>query len=117
MLRSTLKIIALLASFSFVAACGGDDGPDCSDTMAQMRGAMVIGASCVGCHGSSVTGDDRNGAPATVNLDGAANIDMHETGIRNRAISQKNMPPAPPLGTGALSASQISDLQAFLDCR
>jgi uncharacterized membrane protein len=116
MLRSTLKICLLLASFSFMAACGGgDDAPDCTDMMAQMRGSMIVATGCTDCH--SATSANRNGAPATVNFDNANDIDMFESGIRSRAISQKNMPPAAPLGTGPLNDGQISDLRAFLDCR
>lgn len=116
MLRSTVKMLALLASFSFFAACGGDDGggTDCTDTAAQMRGAMVISATCQNCHAGTVTGTDRGGAPDTVTFDDAADIDTHEDRIRVRAITQKTMPPA---ASGSLSAAQISDLEAYLDCR
>jgi uncharacterized membrane protein len=116
MLRSTLKTFVLLASFSFLAACGGgDEAPDCTDMMAQMRGSLVVGANCTGCHAASLTGTARNGAPDTVNLDAAADIDTHEARIRARAINEKTMPPAP--NGGPLAANQISDLQAYLDCR
>ena len=116
MLRLTLKTFVLLASFSFIAACGGgDEAADCSDTMAQMRGFMIVDGGCKTCH--SDTSANRNGAPAMVNFDNPNDIDMFESGIRTRAISQKTMPPAAPLGTGPLNDGQISDLQAFLDCR
>jgi uncharacterized membrane protein len=113
MLRSTLKIFFLLASFSFLAACGGgDDGPDCTDTAAQNRGMTVIASTCQNCHASSVTGAARMNAPVTVTFDDAGDIDMHDDRIRVRAVEMKTMPPA-----GALPAGQISDLEAFLDCR
>jgi len=115
MLRSTLKLLVLLASFSFLAACGGDDGPDCTDTMAQMRGSVVVMGTCTACH--SATSANRNGAPPAVNFDSAADIDTHEARIRDRAINLKTMPPAPPTGSGPLAAGQISDLEAYLDCR
>lgn len=116
MLRSTLKLLVLLASFSFLAACGGgDDGPDCTDTMATSRGALVIGANCTGCH--SATSANRNGAPPAVNFDNGADIDTHEARIRDRAINLKTMPPAAPTGPGPLPAGQASDLEAYLDCR
>ncbi len=113
MLRSTLKLLVILASFSSLAACGGgDEGPDCTDTAAQMRGSMVIATSCTGCH--SEASANRMSAPPNVNFDDAADIDMHETRIRARAIN--NVPSVMP-PTGALSASQKSDLEAYLDCR
>jgi mono/diheme cytochrome c family protein len=118
MLRSTVKMLALLASLSFVVACGGDDGdsgPDCTDTMAQMRGATVISTTCQSCHAGTVTGTDRGGAPDAITFDDAADIDAQEARIRARAIdkSPTPMPPAP----GSLSAAQIADLEAYLDCR
>jgi uncharacterized membrane protein len=116
MLRSTLKIFFLLASFSFLAACGGgDDGPDCTDTAQQMRGSMVIAMTCTNCHSASLTGTARNGAPPAVNFDNAADIDMHEAKIRTRAIDVPSMPPA--ANGGPIAANQIADLEAFLDCR
>lgn len=116
MIRSTLKMLALLASFSFVAACGGDDGggADCTDTAQQMRGATVISSTCQSCHAGSVTGTDRGGAPDTVTFDDGADITTHEERIRVRAIDLKTMPPA---ASGTLSAAQIADLEAYLDCR
>lgn len=117
MLRSTLKLALLLASFSFAAACGGgDEGPDCTDMAAQMRGSMVIATTCQSCHASTVTGTDRNNAPTNVTFDDAADIDMQEARIRARAINETGgaMPPAP---NGPLSAAQKADLEAFLDCR
>lgn len=113
MLRSTLTIFALVASASLLAACGGND--DCADTAQQMRGAMVIAVSCTTCH--SAAANDRNGAPIAVNFDSPPDIDLHEDKIRTRAIERRNMPPAPPLGPGALDADEIADLEAFLDCR
>jgi len=117
MLRSTVKMLALLASLSFVVACGGDDGdggPDCTDTMAQMRGSAVIMGSCLGCH--STTATDRQSAPPNINFDTPADITAHEDRIRARAID-KNPTPMPPPAAGTLGANQISDLEAFLDCR
>lgn len=115
MLRSTLKLLVLLASFSSLAACGGDDGdsgPDCTDTAQQMRGSMVIASACTSCHSQAST--NRMNAPANVNFDGAADIDTHEARIRARAIDGQPtpMPPGAPL-----SATQKADLEAYLDCR
>lgn len=112
MLRSTLKTLGLLASLTFIGACGGDDGGevDCTDMAAQMRGSMVVMGTCTGCHSENAT--DRMSAPDGVDFDDAADVDMYEAGIRTRAIDEKTMPP-----TGPLSAEQISDLQTYLDCR
>ena len=121
MLRSTVKMLALLASFAFVVACGGDDGgggTDCTDTAAQTRGEAIITnttSGCQSCHGSAVTGADRGGAPTTITFDNAANITTHEERIRVRALEQKTMPP--PAAGGPLNAGQLSDLETFLDCR
>lgn len=120
MLRSTVKMLALLASLSFFAACGGDDGdsgPDCTDMAAQMRGAMIVSTGCQGCHASTVLGPDRSGAPDTVTFDNAADIDQHEGRIRARAI-EKDPSPMPPANSGVtLTPAQIADLEAYLDCR
>jgi uncharacterized membrane protein len=115
MLRSTLKICVLLASFSFLAACGGDEGPDCSDPAQQMRGAAVIMATCLDCHSVSVTGANRLSAPVGIDFDTPADIDMYEDRIRARAIDVPSMPPA--ANDGPLPADQIADLENFLDCR
>lgn len=121
MLRSTLKTFALLASLSFAAACGGDDGgggTDCTDTAAQTRGEQIISNTtngCQSCHASTVTGADRGGAPTTVTFDNAANITTHEERIRVRALEQKTMPP--PASGVTLNADQLNDLETFLDCR
>lgn len=113
MLRSTVKMLALLASFSFVAACGGgDEGPACDDPAAEMRGSAVIMTACLSCHSANST--NRQNAPANVNFDTPADIDTHEARIRIRAIGDQTMPPA---ASGTLSAAQVSDLETFLDCR
>ena len=121
MIRSTLKMLALLASFSFVAACGGDDGGglDCEDpatVTASMRGAMLISSSCQSCHASSVPVADRGGAPENITFDDAADITANEARIRARAID-KDPAAMPPPAAGTLSAAQISDLETYLDCR
>jgi uncharacterized membrane protein len=112
MLRSTLKICVLLASFSFLAACGGDEGPDCSDPAQQMRGAAVIMATCLDCHSASVTGANRLSAPEGINFDTPADIDMHQDRIRARAAT---MPPA--VNGGPIAANEVADIENFLDCR
>lgn len=112
MLRSTLKICVLLASFSFLAACGGDSGPDCSDMAKQMRGAAVIMSTCLDCHSVNVTGANRLMAPVNVNFDTPADIDMHEDRIRARAST---MPPA--INGGPIAANEVADLENYLDCR
>ena len=115
MLRSTVKMLALLASLSF-AACGGDDGgggTDCTDTAAQSRGEQVIESACLGCH--SVNATDRQNAPTNYNFDTPDEISMHEERIRARAID-KNPGPMPP-APATLSNAQINDLETFLDCR
>jgi uncharacterized membrane protein len=119
MIRSTLKTLALLASFSFIAACGGDDGggTDCTDTAAQTRGAAIIAdgtAGCQSCHASTKVGADRGGAPPAVTFDTPANITTQEERIRVRALEQKTMPPAT---ARTLNAGELDDLEAFLDCR
>ena len=115
MIRSTLKMLALLASFSFVAACGGgDEGPACDDPAAEMRGAAVVMGTCLSCH--SVDSANRQSAPPNINFDTPADIDAHEARIRARAID-KSPSPMPPPAAATLSNSQISDLEAFLDCR
>lgn len=119
MIRSTLKMLALLASFSFVAACGGDDGggADCTDTAAQARGQAIVAdgtSGCQSCHASAKVGADRGGAPPAITFDDAADITTNEERMRVRALDQKTMPPAPG---GPLNAGQLSDLEAFLDCR
>jgi uncharacterized membrane protein len=122
MIRSTLKMLALLASFSFVAACGGDDGGvDCTDpatAAAQARGQAIVAdttSGCQSCHASSVPVANRGGAPENITFDDAADITTNEERMRVRALEQKTMPPA--AGGGPLNAGQLDDLQAFLDCR
>lgn len=114
MLRSTLAIFVLLASFLLLTACEADD-PACEDTAQQMRGAMVIAVNCTGCHSTSAI--NRNGAPVNVNFDSPPDIDVHGAKIRLRAVERRNMPPSPPLGPGSLDDAEVTDLQAFLDCR
>jgi uncharacterized membrane protein len=115
MLRSTLKICVLLVSFSFLAACGGDSGPDCSDPAKQMRGAAVIMATCLDCHSVTVTGANRLSAPVGIDFDTPADITTHEDKIRTRAVDVPSMPPA--ANGGPLAANEIDDLENFLDCR
>jgi uncharacterized membrane protein len=115
MLRPTRAIFVLLASLSLLAACDGGPEPGCEDMAQQVRGAMTLANRCTGCHSTSA--NDRNGAPAGVNFDSAADIDVHQDKMRNRAVVMRNMPPAPPLGQGPLTDAEVADVQAFLDCR
>lgn len=118
MLRS-LKIFLFLASFSFLAACGGDDGggADCSDMAAQDRGQAVIQNTCQNCHASTVTGAARNNAPTNITFDNDDNIDQQELRIRARALDEAGGPMPPAANNGPLSDAQKADLEAFLDCR
>ncbi|HTM20879.1 MAG TPA: hypothetical protein VL172_10235 [Kofleriaceae bacterium] len=76
------------------AAC-----PDTSTLTYDTFGSGFFGAYCTGCHGSDVTGDDRNGAPTDLNWDDFAIVMAHVDQIDRVAgagpdATNEIMPPA-----------------------
>jgi hypothetical protein len=76
---------------------GGDDGPevDCSAAVPSYSEVEVFqpaGNLCVQCHSSSLSGQARNGAPITVNVDTYESASMVADLIVD-ALSDGVMPP------------------------
>ena len=110
-----------LCLFGFVGlpACGGsDDKP--ADTAAECDteltwenfGAGFTSTWCTPCHSSSLTGGDRNGAPAEVDLETADDVRQWSNRIRVLATGDEPMMPS----DGATKAGDRALLLEYLDC-
>ena len=70
----------------------------------------LLETRCTGCHSSSLSGGDRNGAPPSVNLDSYAGL-LEVAELANTRVQQGAMPPL----SGGLAASERMLFQAWID--
>ena len=104
------------------AACGSDDPDDgspdasCADpslTYASF-GKSFISSYCSSCHGASVTGNARLGAPADDVFDTRAQIAAKADKLRVQVVVMKTM----PFGNGTAKPSEADRVKfgQWLDC-
>lgn len=81
-----------------LSACGGDeeevDTSTCTAEEVSYEAHIkpLISNKCLGCHSSSNTGDDRNGAPSGANFNSYADLENIALDMATRAIAG-TMPP------------------------
>ena len=77
-------------------------------------GQPFIAKYCASCHGGSVTGDARMGAPPTYVFDSLAQVKLHEVEMRTDVVTTKEM----PFGTSSLKPSddERDRFGEWLDC-
>jgi hypothetical protein len=127
----------------WLAACGGADLGECdmtalggsADVMAPMphAGQILVNASCAAghCHSADAKADARDGAPAGLDFDvvpqdntlpqigkiqdGAAVVQDERENMW-ALIDSGEMPPAPPAGSGEMSAADKEVVRNWLAC-
>lgn len=105
-----------------LAACGGStpSGATCPDTSALTYdnfGKQFMEDYCLGCHSSTKTGKERDGAPNSQNYDLIADIRAHAKAIDLEAAAgpdatNESMPPESPYP----SATERQQLGEWLAC-
>ena len=110
-----LLLVAVFVGASMVISCADDDGDDADDC--NLPGTVtytsdvkpIFDAACISCHASTLSGDDRNGAPVDVNLD---NYDDAVTSSARvvAAVQGEIMPPS-----GPASDCQKATVQGWVD--
>ncbi|WP_437578547.1 c-type cytochrome [Sorangium sp. So ce887] len=118
-----------LASFAIGAlpGCGGDDpGPEdkpstgtlgeCPPDSAaqQAEGLQALQDNCVACHGTTVSGPSRGGAPPDVNVDDPASVSAGAEKILT-AIKLGGTPEGMPVGV-KLPDPTIESIRVYLAC-
>lgn len=118
--HNPLWLAALLALALGASACGDDGGgaqatPTCGDPSLTYAGfgKTFLATYCQTCHGGSVSGDARNGAPTQVMFDSQAQV----AALRERMFEQAIILEAMPFGSAPKpSAKDRAVLGAWLEC-
>jgi len=105
-----LCVLAVLSS-----GCADELGSCDETTVMPAEADRVLGAKCLGCHSSLLTGDARAGAPA--------GLDFDSEGGRSKwademwaEIEAGRMPPPSPAGSGELSSAEKDAMRGWLAC-
>ena len=116
------KAILFIAVAVVLNACGGSeeevDVTACNaDTVSyDIYIQPLVANNCLGCHSSSVEGDDRNGAPSNINFDSYDELSSYAATAVARVVAG-TMPPegesAPAIG--ALSQDKRDCFAAWRD--
>jgi len=104
-----------------LAACSSEDEEeeeelpevDCSATIPSFDQVTAFSQVCTNCHSTTLSGEDRNGAPAAINWDDYASAKAHaEEGAHE--VFEGEMPPEDSGET--LTADQKDDLYLWALC-
>jgi uncharacterized membrane protein len=101
-------------------ACGSDDPEAPSETCLDKTldyasfGKPFVSTYCASCHGASVKGNDRRGAPAEYVFDTLAQITAKADAIKDQVVVVKAM----PFGNDTLKPSDAERVKFghWLDC-
>jgi hypothetical protein len=114
-LRSPL--VLLVALFAMGCASGGDTADiDCDrdpPLTYDSWGEGFVSKHCTGCHGSLVTGDQRNGATVGVDLDTYGNVMVFAERFEARVLDP-DWPEMPP--GGGPTEEELQMLREWLTC-
>jgi len=112
-MRNLLSLACLLC-LPLLAGCGDEELGECPDDATptqQEQGKGVIEAKCNSCHGSSKTGDARQGAPTNLKYDDPAVVKAN----REEMWEQTQSGSMPPTG-GAVTGGDLDAVRAYLAC-
>jgi len=120
LVRRAVGGIALALLVVSGAACGSDDPEAPSDTCVDATldyatfGKPFVSSYCVSCHGGSVKGSARMGAPADAVFDTQAQIAAKADQIKEQVVALKAM----PFGTSSVKPSDADRVKFgnWLDC-
>ena len=109
-----MRSIGIVLACLLLGACKGELG-ECDDSPETAVMARLTLAKCTRCHGSSLQGDDRQGAPAGLDFDRASKRKQwaEEMWVE---IEADRMPPPRPAGSGALSSAEKKAMRGWLAC-
>lgn len=115
-LRAVFWTAATL-SMSWVSACGDSGGGGAcanEDLTYSNVGKPFVGKYCASCHGASVTGPARQGAPTGYMFDSLADIKRHSMDMHDDVVVTKVM----PFGSASLKPSDAerAEFGAWLEC-
>jgi uncharacterized membrane protein len=120
-MQHSMRWAVSLCLVAALAACGSEDEEeagaelpevDCSGDVPTFDEVTAFSAVCTDCHSTSLSGDDRNGAPARVNWDDYESARANaEDGAE--AVFDGEMPPA---GAGELTSVQKEELYRWALC-
>ncbi len=111
-------LVWLLAMLPLLAACPSDEPSgelDCEQSTLSYQnfGASFMSDYCTTCHSVSLTGSDRNLAPAGIDFDEHADVLARAGRVQVRTIDLGSMP---PLRSPQPSAAELADLSEWLSC-
>lgn len=125
-MQHSMRWLTSLCLVAALAACGGEDDEggggggekdlpevDCSGDIPTFDEVSAFSEVCTGCHSTSLSGSDRNGAPTSINWDDydSARANAEEGA---EAVFEGEMPPA---GAGAtLTNAQKEELYLWALC-
>jgi mono/diheme cytochrome c family protein len=106
--------LALIATIASALGCSDDDGGlpdvDCAAAPPTFAQVTLLSASCASCHGSTLSGGARQGAPVGMDFDVYESaVQYADAGVR--AVYAGRMPPS-----GAINAAQRDAFYAWGLC-
>lgn len=104
---STVAVTALIS-----AGCGTGPLGECPPNSKNQQdlGSFVLYTTCTGCHSSSLTGEEREGAPAGSDYDNPELVRPQSEEIYEW-VQSGTMPP-----DGGLNAEQMEAVRVYLAC-